>query len=1366
MTTVNGIAFQALTWELQNKRPPPFKRKIVTDKVQFEEATQVVHCCGRMENGESVRVAIIGYHPYFYARISESEFDRVVSSFVYKYDTGGARGQKSQRHQFEDWWVVDKCMEDKCIYQGFKNGEKDSVLKITCANQACMRDMIKALTDTPPSGTGQKHYELFDVRQDVLCSFYHETGLKPCGWINIENTLEFEDQTPFAYEESRCDHDYVVRIEDIKPMNDKINMAPFKVCSIDIEAFGPMGDDGRYPFPDPEISSHQTSCICVRKRLLTQGSDEGEYVYFSYKPLDMDRVNELCSTENLSVSHKDSKACNSEKEMFAAFISYCEREKFDIIIGWNTLDFDMRYIYHRCKLYGIDLYRIAKWGTKETCRPLRLEDVTLSTAGAGHNRFRYWNISGVFQMDELVVVRRDKKYDTYKLGAVSNILLGDTKMDEPPSEIHRKSQGTSTELAEIVVYCMKDTKLPDEIACKLQSYMKNFMFANMATVPVTYLLTRGANIKTSSFITKNVRKRGMIISNKNKWFNKIDGKYEGATVLDALKGFYDDPVATLDFKSLYPSIFISQVLDPHMFVESDVFRGIPGVKYKNHKWIDKKSGQRFDYWIVTNGEELGIPAVIPEIMQELWNERDEAKKKMKKAANYTEKSVFDGIQLAVKLLMNSIYGFFGAVNASPIPHLPLAMICTYTGRKFIEESQKFVLARYGNYDDKPEIAAMTLHERMKLELKELECDTVVNVYGDSVSDETPLLLKKDGHIIISTFNEISNEMTWTQSNNGKEFASFDSMQTWTDQGWTDISTIIRHKANKPMFRITCHTGCVTVTSDHSLITANGKEVTPNEINIGEDLLTSWPPIETMSTSNDNMTTEMARILGMFCGDGSCGYYKCPSGYKHTWYICNQDVDMLDQYKVLCEREFDMNFKIIDCMKTDGVFRLVPSGNAYGSIKMIVNQFSEWCYFSDRSKKVPDVVLGASQKVKAAFLGGFYDADGHKTLPSREILNSVGVKLYSQSIAVGTGCKITQKGQASTLGLFALIKALGLNVSVNTRSDKLDIFTLTITKNTQRRSAGFIKKIERVNYDSNRYVYDLTTTNHKFHAGVGQLIVHNTDSIFVKWKVSDEARALGQKAILEENFKQSELAGEEITTWLLENHCPVPKRVEMEFEKVYYSLISYSKKRYIGLLWTNTDKPDYIDYKGVQPVRRDTPKILKSTIQECIKLILIEKKRKEAFDLLEQTFKRIQEGRYDVIEFAKTGAISDKEYVGALPPAAEVATLLKARGLPVAERVEYVYIVGDPKSKASTKVDAPDYIRDNNLKVDTKYYMTNQFRKPILELLGPALENLEDLIDKYTAIFSDEVKEDEQVARRTAHQKELNTKPITSFFKPK
>tara|TARA_Y100000741_G_scaffold319635_1_gene267702 strand:- start:476 stop:3469 length:2994 start_codon:yes stop_codon:yes gene_type:complete len=994
------MIFQAITWDLQNKSPPPFKRDITCDKHVYEASTLVIHCCGRTASGESVRLAIIDYRPYFFARITEENFLEVVRNFKYK----SFFGNKAQKKEFEEWWVFETRMVEKVIYQGFKNGEKDAVLQITCASQSCMRDLIKALTDTKMANG--RSYELFDIRQDVLCDFYHATRLEPCGWIQMNGCLEIDDaDPPFGYDVSVCDHDYVVRVGDLEAIS-KIEMAPFLTCSIDIEAFAPKGSDGRYPFPEPERADHKTSCICLRRRKLTE--EQGDCVFFSYRALDLPRVQELCHQEKLNVDWDASKVCHSERDMFVAFLVYFSNAQFDIIIGWNTLNFDMNYIYKRCQLLGLEerIAAMGRWGS----RAPRLQDVTLSTAGAGHNRFRFWNINGVFQMDELVVVRRDKKYDSYKLNNVAQIVLGDTKMDEPPDEIHRKSQGTPYELAEIVSYCMKDTFLPDQIACKLQSYMKNFMFANMATVPVTYLLTRGANIKTSSFIMKNVRERGYIISSKDRYFNKIDGKYEGATVLDALKGFYDDPVATLDFKSLYPSIFISQVLDPHAFVESEEYLGLPGVKYKTHQWVDGRSGQQFKYTIVTNGSELGCPAVIPEIMEGLWNQRDLAKKKMKNAATYTEKSVYDGIQLAVKLLMNSIYGFFGALNSSPVPHLPLAMICTYTGRKFIEESQKFVLCRYGTFGDSSALRDASTKERMTHSLEELTeavNGTVVNVYGD------------------------------------------------------------------------------------------------------------------------------------------------------------------------------------------------------------------------------------------------------------------------------------------------------------------------------------------------------------------------TDSIFVKWQVSEEARAAGQTALLEENFRQSELAAAEITTWLLENHCPCQRRVEMEFEKVYWSLISYSKKRYIGLLWTKLDKPDYIDYKGVQPVRRDTPKILKTTIQECIDLILVQKDREAAFSRLQQTFERIACGNYEVREFCKTGAISDREYVGALPPAAEVAIHLRGRGLPVPDRVEYVYIIGDPKEKASKKVESPEYVMANDaVKVDVKYYMTNQFRKPVLELLGPALDGLEELIDTYTKRYAEQTLSEEQQHRRQAHQKEIQTAPITSFFSPR
>ena len=55
-----------------------------------------------------------------------------------------------------------------------------------------------------------------------------------------------------------------------------------------------------------------------------------------------------------------------------------------------------------------------------------------------------------------------------------------------------------------------------------------------------------------------------------------------------------------------------------------------------------------------------------------------------------------------------------------------------------------------------------------------------------------------------------------------------------------------------------------------------------------------------------------------------------------------------------------------------------------------------------------------------------------------------------------------------------------------------------------------------------FVYDLTTDNHHFHAGVGSLIVHNTDSVMVEFDVKGRT---GIEAI-EYSWEQGERASEE------------------------------------------------------------------------------------------------------------------------------------------------------------------------------------------------------------------------------------------------
>ena len=82
--------------------------------------------------------------------------------------------------------------------------------------------------------------------------------------------------------------------------------------------------------------------------------------------------------------------------------------------------------------------------------------------------------------------------------------------------------------------------------------------------------------------------------------------------------------------------------------------------------------------------------------------------------------------------------------------------------------------------------------------------------------------------------------------NGKESCEINNIETWTEKGWTKIQRVIRHKLSKDkkLFRITTHSGSVVVTDDHSLLTVDGKEISPKNIKIGDELLHSFPEINT------------------------------------------------------------------------------------------------------------------------------------------------------------------------------------------------------------------------------------------------------------------------------------------------------------------------------------------------------------------------------------------------------------------------------------------------------------------------------------------------------------------------------------------
>ena len=147
----------------------------------------------------------------------------------------------------------------------------------------------------------------------------------------------------------------------------------------------------------------------------------------------------------------------------------------------------------------------------------------------------------------------------------------------------------------------------------------------------------------------------------------------------------------------------------------------------------------------------------------------------------------------------------------------------------------------------------------------------------------------------------------------------------------------------------------------------------------------------------------------------------------------------------------------------------------------------------------------------------------------------------------------------------------------------------------------IQKIIKLQQDfcgnSDSFVYDLETDLGRFAAGVGDIIVKNTDSIFLQIKLNRENFEKNR----EDTFKLARICGDNITDELF-NREPIV----LEFEKVFQPFILLTKKRYIGKKYEDTKDPfvlKEITTAGTSITRRDYCKMVKKCYQEVVDTIM-------------------------------------------------------------------------------------------------------------------------------------------------------------------
>jgi DNA polymerase elongation subunit (family B) len=915
------------------------------------------------------------------------------------------------------------------------------------------------------------------------------------------------------------------------------------------------------------------------------------------------------------------------------------------------------------------------------------------------------------------------------------------KDDVSPQDIFRLHREGPEGRAIVGKYCIQDCDLVIDLYRKLETFNNSMSMANVCSVPVSYIFTRGQGIKIESLIFKYCRERDILIpvlpTPKQ---SDVNDSYEGAIVLDPVPGFYSNsPIGVCDFASLYPSTIVSEnishdsllwvkdftddgILISHNWgseafdncdgyaytdIEFDILRPDPTDQRKVPRKI--KSGRR----ICRYAQPLdGTKSTLPQITTWLLSARSAKKKEMKAESDPERYALLDAEQLAYKLTGNSLYGQLGS-STFKIRLQALAASVTSYGRKQILFAKEAIEKFYGPEANNPKCS--------------VKCIAKV-VYGDSVTGNTPLVLRDDitGNLFMKRIDELYSNELWDEHHTTKEYINMTNknISVWTDKGFTSIHKLIRHKLHKDkkLYRIHTHTGVVDVTEDHSLVLQNGEKVKPSEVNIGTELLHNDMLYNEFNNTNDTSITENeAFVMGLFVADGSSDVYECKSGSKATWAINKADIGLL----VTAMEKCPFNTKILNTIESSGVYKLVPIGDLITPAKYYRQLF----YNNHREKKVPDIILTAPIPIIQAFWDGFYSGDGDKDKNGY--------------------IRFDQKGKEVGFGLYIIARRLGYNVSINEREDKEQVFRYTMTLNKQRKNPLAIKKIRELPHPGDDYVYDLETDNHHFGVGPGALIVHNTDSLFVEFNVKnpETGELLKGREARQATIDITGEAGHFITNVLKPPH-------DFEFDKAFDPLLMFSKKRYAGNMYEeNAD--DYVHkYMGIALKRRDNAPIVKTIFGGAMRMLLNSRDVGGAFKFIKDKCSELVEGKVSLGQLTVTKSLraeyADPSRIAHKALADRILERDPGNAPAAGDRIGYIYIAPKGGQQASKlqgdRIETPQFIKQNNLIPDYRHYIEHQLQNPISQAFGLLLEQIpgfhpnmikdcptiEENLDKYLA----------------------------------
>ena len=308
----------------------------------------------------------------------------------------------------------------------------------------------------------------------------------------------------------------------------------------------------------------------------------------------------------------------TEKEIITGFSELIRREDPDVITGYNIDNYDIRKIMERAK--ANKMQDALPWG-RDGGQPRIVSE-------------RFWRVKGRLICDAWWAVKKELRPKQETLNAVSLQLLGEQKLDVDPKYMDAE---WSKDREKVLRYCLKDAELALRILLEVGTLRKDMDLAAVSKLTIEDVMTSGSSQLADSLLIR-AADRGKIGVPMTKGRFSSSDQIEGGYVHTMTPGLYHW-VCVLDFKSMYPSLIIA--------------KNICFTTLCSDGEIVSPSGARF----MSKERRVGL---LPTILSNLMEERDSIKKRMKQTEDKHEYHYLDGLQAAVKVLMNTFYGVFAS----------------------------------------------------------------------------------------------------------------------------------------------------------------------------------------------------------------------------------------------------------------------------------------------------------------------------------------------------------------------------------------------------------------------------------------------------------------------------------------------------------------------------------------------------------------------------------------------------------------------------------------------------------------------------------------------------------------------------------